>query len=340
VSDRKRYLADEGWLPAAIVALRNAGLQVIAPVRDEKGAVNLAPVAEAGDVTTDYVNVQLPLKRVLFPATESLLSYEKSEGGDVDMQPAPEPSGDEAAVIGCRPCDAAALEILDAVFQWDYDDIPYRGRRDKLTVVSFACSSPDEHCFCTSVGGSPHGVRGSDVVVYECDGGSLLEPQTERGEQLIEKLADGVRPAPDDAQAPSPPEVAPRFDTDKVKRWLDDHFESEFWVETSLACLGCGACSFLCPTCHCFDIVDEAAWNRGERRRNWDCCSFGQFTVHGSGHNPRPVQSARCRQRVMHKFKYFPDRFERIACVGCGRCIRACGVGRNLAHILAEIETK
>ncbi|UCE48236.1 MAG: 4Fe-4S dicluster domain-containing protein, partial [Phycisphaerales bacterium] len=97
---------------------------------------------------------------------------------------------------------------------------------------------------------------------------------------------------------------------------------------------------YLCPTCHCFDIVDEANWHMGQRRRNWDCCSHPMFTKHASGHNPRPDQASRCRQRLMHKFKYFPERFGQIACVGCGRCTRACCVGQNLVSILTDIETK
>jgi ferredoxin len=42
----------------------------------------------------------------------------------------------------------------------------------------------------------------------------------------------------------------------------------------------------------------------------------------------------------MHKFKYFPERFGQIACVGCGRCARACCVGQNLVGILTDIELK
>ena len=183
----------------------------------------------------------------------------------------------------------------------------------------------------------------ADVLAFlDADGAALLQVHTAKGEKLIELLGQTVTPAPDGVEPPAPPAVAAKVNPDKVKSWLDgdESFESDFWVETAMKCLGCGACSYLCPTCHCFDIVDESTWNHGTRRRNWDCCSYAMFTRHASGHNPRPDQASRCRQRVMHKFKYFPDRFGRVACVGCGRCIRGCGVGRNITETLAEIESR
>ena len=340
MGDNKLFQAQAGWLRPAIEALSAAGVEVLVPTEEEPGVVNLRPVTSPDEVTFEYDNVLLPLKGVFLPPSEVLMEYEKAEGGDVQLRSAPPPSG-ETVVMGCRPCDAAALEMLDKVFQWDYDDMPYRTKRENATVVSWACTAPGAQCFCTSVGGSPHDERGSDVLVFLRDGGdALMQVYTDKGERFIERLGDCVQPAPADTQLPAPPELERKFDTEKIEGWLDENFENEFWSDISLRCLGCGACSYLCPTCHCFDIVDEAVWNSGQRIRNWDCCSFSLFTLHASGHNPRPNQAARWRQRVMHKFKYFPERFGRIACVGCGRCIRNCGVGQNLVRVLAEIENQ
>ena len=322
----------------AIEALCAADVEVLVPTEDEPGIVNLSSVTSPDEVTLEYGNALLPLKGVFLPRSEVLMEYEKSEGGDVHLHSVPPPSG-ETVVMGCRPCDAAALDVLDQVFQWDYDDVPYRTRRENTTVVSWACTAPAPQCFCTSVGGSPQDERGSDVLVFMRDGGeALMQVLTKKGEQFIERLDNCVQPADPGVQPPDPPDIERKLDTDKIKLWLDDNFENELWTDMSLRCIGCGTCSYLCPTCHCFDIVDESTWNRGERRRNWDCCSFALFTLHASGHNPRPTQTVRCRQRVMHKFKYFPERFGRIACVGCGRCIRNCGVGQNLVRVLSEIE--
>ncbi|HUT37024.1 MAG TPA: 4Fe-4S dicluster domain-containing protein [Planctomycetota bacterium] len=334
------FQASAGWLAAAAEKLRAAGIEVLAPIEREQGRVDLAPLEGRNGLAANYLNTVLPLKRLSFPETEVILNYDKRENKDVALDVPSAPAG-ERVVLGCRPCDASALAALDQVFEWDYDDVRYRQHRERTTVVAFACTEPDGHCFCTSVGGSPQGEAGSDVLAYPTkDGGALLKPLTEKGAQLMERLEGVVQPAPEGAKLPAPPLVKPKFDPDKVKPWLDEHFEDAFWTEATLACVGCGACSYLCPTCHCFDIVDEAVWNRGERRRNWDCCSFSLFTLHASGHNPRASQAARYRQRVMHKFKYFPERFGRLACVGCGRCVRTCGVGQSLVAVLADIEAR
>ena len=335
------YQAPDGWLASAVETLCQAGVTVLAPTETEPGVVDLEPVTSAEAISLQGGNTRLPLKRQFLPITEVLLEFEKGEGGDVDVRPEPLPSADEVVVLGCRPCDAAALEALDKVFQWDYDDLRYRSRRQRTTIVAFACTEPQAECFCTSLGGSPHDSRQSDALVFFGESGQVLvQVNTEKGQKLVERLGATVRPAAQGVKPPAPPQLQPAFDPEKIKHWLDENFESESWTETAMRCLGCGACSYLCPTCHCFDIVDEGTWIRGRRLRNWDCCSGALFTAHASGHNPRPDQASRCRQRVMHKFKYFPERFGQVACVGCGRCVRACGVGRRLTAILAEIESK
>jgi len=340
VDEQTLYQATAGWLKSAIDILKGAGFEVIAPIETDPGVVELSAVNSSEAVVLDYVNVRLPLKRLFFPITEVLLGFENQPDGDVDVKSEPVAENGEVVVIGARPCDVAALEALDRVFHWDYDDVRYSARRERTTLITFACTRPNEQCFCTSVGGSPHNTAQSDVLVFlEDDGRALMQVCSKKGAQFIERLSDVVKSAPAGIKPPSPPEVKAKFNPEKIKIWLDENFENDFWTDISLKCLGCGACSFLCPTCHCFDIVDEANWHSGQRRRNWDCCSHPIFTKHASGHNPRPDQASRCRQRLMHKFKYFPERFEQIACVGCGRCIRSCCVGQNLVGILTDIET-
>jgi ferredoxin len=339
--EQKLYEAPAGWLESCVAALLAAGVEVLAPTQQEQGLTEFARIVSPDAVHLERGNAMVPLKRVFLPPSEVLLEFEKAQGSDVKLLAGPSAPEGEAVVLGCRPCDAAALGVLDAVFQRDYEDVRYRARRERVTLVTFACTEPDEQCFCTSVGGSPQDSRWSDVLVFPTDGGgALLQVHTAKGQKFIERLGDLARPAPQGTEPPAPPDLPHRFDSEKVKKWLDANFESEFWQEVSLRCIGCGACSYLCPTCHCFDMVDEGAWNKGQRRRNWDCCALALFTRHASGHNPRPNQAARYRQRVMHKFKYYPERFGAIACVGCGRCMRACRVGQNLVSILSDIASR
>ena len=330
------YTAAPGWIDAAISAFVSGGGTVLAPAATNDGAVELAPTTSAATVRLDYANNRLPLKSVFFPQTETLLRYKKEGDGSVNLADA-ERISKEILVLGCRPCDAAAIQLLDMVFEWDYEDVPYRRRRDATTLVAFACTAPGPQCFCSAVGGSPSDERGSDVLAtLAADGSAFLKTLTERGDRFVQRLGAAVRPATSPAPSQAAAMAEP-VDLQRVREWLDDNFENDLWGELALRCLGCGICTYLCPACHCFDIVDEASWNHGERRRNWDSCAFRMFTLHASGHNPRPNQTARWRQRVMHKFKYFPQRFGAAACVGCGRCIEKCRAGQNLLDILRRI---
>ena len=129
-------------------------------------------------------------------------------------------------------------------------------------------------------------------------------------------------------RVPVPPEPA---------RLLES-FESEIWTQIAAGCLGCGACTYACPTCHCFDLTDEHKRGTGRRVRSWDTCALPLFTLHASGHNPRPTTDARLRQRILHKFAYGPETIDETLCVGCGRCVSVCPSGIDLRRILARLD--
>ncbi len=276
-------------------------------------------------------------KEAFFPVCEDILSFEKNKEG-VTVTDVATASFPETVLVGALPCDAAAPGILDAVFSWDYHDEFYLERRKRTTVIGLACTKADDACFCTAVGLSPCATQGSDLFLTPVEGGGYAcQFPTDKGEALLAKHPqlfgekDNVKPLP-----LALPEAA-ATDLAKVKAWLDAHFEDPLWDEVALRCAGCGACAFLCPACHCFDIVDEGTEKAGVRRKHWDACAFGKFTNHASGHNPRDAQAKRYRNRVMHKFKYYDDKFGQTLCTGCGRCVRLCPVGIDIAAIVEEI---
>jgi sulfhydrogenase subunit beta (sulfur reductase) len=129
------------------------------------------------------------------------------------------------------------------------------------------------------------------------------------------------------------------YDFSGVKEKLDASFDSPLWLAVTRRCLGCGACTYLCPTCHCFDITDESRGERGARVRTWDTCQASLFTRHASGHNPRPDRRARMRQRLMHKYSYTVETAGAVFCSGCGRCVRACPVNLDIREMLTAIRT-
>ena len=131
--------------------------------------------------------------------------------------------------------------------------------------------------------------------------------------------------------------MGPGIEIDGLKEKLDRSFENPIWQELTEKCLGCGVCTYLCPTCHCFDIVDETHASTGQRMRTWDSCQFPQFTLQASGVNPRATVKERFRQRVMHKFSYMIESYEQIGCVGCGRCVTECPVNLDIRHVVNSI---
>jgi ferredoxin len=288
------------------------------------------------------------LKEVFFPPTEPLLSW-RLKGTDVEIEETPT-TFPKTVVIGAFPCDAAAVEALDRVMGWDYRDELWFGRREATTIVSVACAGIDEACLCSAVGLGPDSGRGSDMLLVPVKGGFQAEALTDKGEALITEHEERFA-KPKDEHAKAAEEFRSRARTKveanasvtpvQIQEWLKAHFEDPLWDGVALRCHGCGACAFVCPTCHCFDIVDEPdGIDHGVRRRNWDTCQTARFTVHGSGHNPRPNQRARFRQRMMHKFSIYPERFGgTVLCTGCGRCARKCSGGMDLIELLRIIES-
>ena len=314
------------------------GVRVVGPKRTGTLTV-YAPLAK-GDELDLTEQPRRSAKEVFFPPCETILSFEKRDGkttvSDPDLDRLP-----ETVLIGVRPCDAAAPGILDALFSWDYDDPFYLERRKRTTIVGIACTSSDDACFCTAVGCSPDARKGSDLFLLPIEGGGfVVEALDAKGSALkarYESLLDTVGNA---RQVPLATPDVELLDLEKIRTWLDNDFEHPLWQEVADRCAGCGACAFLCPACHCFDIVDEGGEGSGCRRKHWDACGFGKFTMHASAHNPRDVQPQRYRNRIMHKFKYYADKFGQTLCTGCGRCIRWCPVGIDIKAVLDEINKK
>ena len=332
----------EGSKLPALLEAAASHYRLVAPVRDAD-LIDFRVVQSPAAIVPhrDYVNPRQSIKQFFFPRSEPLLAFDSSKDG-IQLHE-PDTNAPRTLIFGCRPCDASSLPIMDALYDWDYRDSFWFRRREATTVVAISCTRCDESCFCTALGGAPHGTPGADLLLTPLDDGRLLaEVLTEKGQALVAldaaAFADGSGDK-DAACKAALDALPPKLDLDAISAWLAGHFDDEHWAPWSHKCLGCGCCTFLCPTCHCFDVVDEGGYRHGQRRRNWDACQFAQFTLHASGHNPRPDQAARWRQRVQHKFSYYVQKFGVRSCVGCGRCIRHCPVNMNIRDQLTDIQT-
>lgn len=335
MADKLLKKEDLGKLIGSVVG---GGGLFVAPTMDSRQVV-FKPVNKAEDVVSDYIVARNSYKEYIFPQTEVVADFTISKEG-VDLK-GREVAPKDTVIFGARPCEAASLSALRAVFTWDFIDEFYTKREDRTTVISVGCTKADEACFCTTVELSPESKAGADVYLLETESGDYLaEAVTDKGKAFIEKHK-GAFTDPKGAKAKKLfiPERIKGIDLGKIKEKLSrkEHYEDPVWAELTRKCIGCGACTFVCPTCHCFDITDEGTAFEGERRKNWDACQFDTFTLHASGHNPRDFQYKRWRNRFNCKFNFYPNKFSSKGCVGCGRCIRVCPVRLDITEVMEEL---
>jgi ferredoxin len=309
------------------------GKRVIAPCEIKPGLVLYVPIEQSSQVHLDaLVRPGNTIKEAVFPRHEKLYGY-RFAAKQIELIDAVPPET-EQIVLGARPCDALSFTLLDHVFNWDFKDELYNDRRKTTTVVTLACQGHDEHCFCTSVGCSPADQRGSDAMLFDLGDGQLeVRCLTDKGNMLF---CGRTEHSDREGTVPAGPEK--KFDLAAIERFLADNFESAQWPTVAMRCMGCGACAYNCPTCHCFDIVDEGTGSGGIRARNWDACQFPMFTLHASGHNPRSNQGQRQRQRILHKFRIYREKFGVTLCTGCGNCTRNCPVSLGVRPVLEMLQ--
>jgi sulfhydrogenase subunit beta (sulfur reductase) len=310
--------------------------EVIAPTDDSSYGI----IGSAREMQLTPTKPAKSPKELLLPQRETLIQYELS-GGQVALADPSPPAPVDRILFGTRPCDAAAFPVIDRVFGWDEVDAAYFQRRDRTTVVSIACDKPCDTCFCTSVGGSPAGIEGADLLLTPLREDYHVQIVSERGQELVGRYERFFEPS-DQARNRERAALEDEW-RDAIERTIDlegielADFESPVWETLTQACVDCGICTFLCPTCHCFDIQDEGDPDQGERVRVWDACTFFEYTRAHAG-QPRPTHYRRYRQRIMHKFRYYPENLGKVLCVGCGRCIEYCPVSIDLRAVLETVK--
>jgi ferredoxin len=319
---------------------------LLAPVKEEAG-FNFREISDARQVDLNFYNTLMSPKSAFFPQTEDFVRYDKNKSVldaqcvDLNLKP--------VFLFGVRPCDAKSFEIMDIHFSGTGAVDPYwKKRREATTIFGYAfdINAPaDGADFYSTLGIGAADPEGSDIFMIKNGDDLFLKGVTPKGETLLASLT-----SMDDASTEEQKyfeeyvtrgrDFKTRFtcvDDKVIAKKLEDLFhKTEFWEKISDACLSCGACTFVCPTCYCFDICDETLFAKGVRRRVWDACMFTDFTLEASGHNPRTKVYQRLRQKVCHKYSYHIRKYGVISCVGCGRCTRNCPVNIDIFSIVDE----
>jgi ferredoxin len=314
-----------------------------APVKN-KGNIEFKKIKDPGEISLEFFNSKIPPKEVLFPKAQTLFTF-KIDGKEIEIENNTK-INEKNIIFGVRPCDAHSFKLLENFFSsGKYEDELFIKKRENTIVIGLGCNNPQNTCFCTSVGLNPFKKDDTDLFFVDLDEKFLIFNISDKGKELIanmdwlkepkeEDLQNGLKLA-EDAEL----KIKTSLNLKEIDKILEGNFEHPIWKEISENCLGCGTCSFLCPTCHCFDVIDEKDHynNRGRRIRIWDTCQFPLYTLHTSGHNPRSNRIQRCRNRILHKFSYYPTNHKAIGCVGCGRCIQLCPVNNDLRMILEKL---
>ncbi|MDP3695691.1 MAG: 4Fe-4S dicluster domain-containing protein, partial [Desulfocapsaceae bacterium] len=279
------------------------------------------------------------VKTFFFPQPETLLTYTlENNHPDKGLMREPEKSKEMQVVVGVRPCDARSVLLNNLPYQ---EDPFFQTNRRRTVLVGFTCNQALSTCFCTLMGGSPLGSEGLDLAFSRTQDGFIVEVGSAKGEALV----TGLDLAPADESeitalaARRQEEVkVSSTELDTLKgRELGKLYDAPLWQPLGESCINCGACTFICPTCYCFDIQDEVVRGQGRRIRYWDSCMFPLYSLHTSGHNPRGQKVQRTRNRFLHKLKYFPDRFGPFSCVGCGRCVQDCPVNIDIREVMNDL---
>ncbi len=313
------------------------GYNIFAPFNKGR-KVEFAKIDQFNDIVFDYINSNQSTKEIVFPRYEKVFQYSKNVENEVILKDYNSDSFPDTVIFGQRPCDAAGILALKAIFETDYNDVLFTSKYNKVTFITISCIKSNENCFCTSSGLTPGSPEGSDILLTPVENDDYYaEIVTEKGKKIVENNKDLFEKTGEIDKTKYLAKVEARFDNKNIQKKLAQIFEHDTWIEQSLHCIGCGACAYVCPACACFDIQDEDNGKKGFRYKCWDSCGFGAFTLHTSGHNPREVQSQRWRQRIYHKFSYMPEREKVFGCVGCGRCSNVCPVNMNLIEHLQTI---
>ena len=335
---KKLPLSALDWLFAAID--ENASLYI--PADDAKGQAQFTRWSK-GLQLTQKLNTVRSAKDLFFPQVENLVNF-KVSGKKIEVIENRDPAA-PFVLFGVRACDCRSFDILDRVFLEEPADTYYQTRRENGVVISLACSRPTETCFCGAFGIDAADPQG-DVTCWISEDFLYWRSNTPKGEALTNRLpmlenCDDSAVLDRQAQTRAILEKLPLKDLDLTGfdgDHLMDWFNHPAWAELSESCLGCGTCTFVCPTCQCYDVQDFDTGKEVKRFRCWDSCMYSDFTIMAHGTN-RPTQKERFRQRFMHKLIYFPSKNAGIyGCVGCGRCLQKCPIHMNIVKVVKKLK--
>jgi len=262
----------------------------------------------------------------------------------------------QRVIAGVKRCDLQALNLLDKIFlEGDFIDPVYKAARENTLVVTADCSGPTSSCSCVLMGLDPFCEEGFDLNVSEVSDGLVIEAGSRRGKQAIEayhakawtKEVETFHLEEREERRRQVREAIVQMNGDFLpeepyEALVQEGSDSPLWEKCAEACVGCAACTQVCPTCHCFFLYDQPereskVKGRYERIRAWDSCQYAAFARVAGGANPRKSREARFRHRYIHKLVDMKEAHGVYGCTGCGRCIDVCMGRIDMREVIWEL---
>lgn len=325
-----------------VLNIWNKKSSVYVPVGKGKD-IQLMPLG-VGEITEDYINLNLPVKEMVFEQKEALFKWHQT-GENIEVEDLPDQHWKNRIFFGVRACDTYGIAYTDRFYLQEFPDPNYKSRRSEATIVAVNCLQAGQHCFCTSVGTGVFSNVGHDLALTPMDSYYLVEVATLKGQTLISEAESyftetnsSILKDKNDLMAKVEESFPLKMDLTNLWDDMARTFDADFWLDEANACIGCTGCTNVCPTCTCFNVVEEKIDdNQGLRVRYWDSCQMDHFTRNAEHHNPRDAVS-RVRYRVYDKLKYIEERFGFKGCSGCGRCTDVCPTYISIIDIIGSIQ--
>lgn len=340
------YKIEKKYLLQIFNELKKIG-KIIAPISDDKSIV-FDEVQNLAQVVLDYKKTLLPIRKILYPPKQELLSFNEELiiNQNIQFTELSKPS-QWTVLFGLHPCDLNAINIQDQFYlHGKFIDPFYKQIRENTFIVGHSCL-PGDDCFCNNTNTDDIN-QGFDLFLNELDGQYLVWVGSTKGEDFVAKNYDHFSKTITQEDLDRFTEwnnyrrkmFKHKFGLHSMPKLMELSLGSNIWEELGEECLSCGLCTTVCPTCSCYNIKDEldaAEFGSGARYRYWDSCMLPIFSMVSSGYNFRENRSDRLKLYYTHKLKGYQGIFEQPSCVGCGRCIDACPVNINILRVVKEL---
>jgi len=287
-----------------------------------------------------------PLKSFFTPYIEKVAEY-------FDARQDAVPDETPVVLFGAKACDLVAHRVQDYVFLGGVAEDPfYRARRDNVLIISGDCTDFKQVCFCLAMDGKPYPEAEFDLNFTPLKGGGfLIECGTDRGRELLEQTGEFLKDVGEDQLAErddARKQIVDRLQKhlepqnlpshDQLQELVKGGMDKDTWSRFAETCVECGACNFVCDTCHCFLLSDRKTDSKNEKIRLWDSCQYANFATVAGGATPLGSRSERLRNRFLKKFDFFVENMDEPACCGCGRCIEACPGEIDIRDVLKDLK--